>query len=71
MKQFNELTLAQQALAVNYALKEIGRCVEMGLIKFDKEPSKQTLEGYALCAAEDAWYSEREDKVIADIADGK
>ncbi len=69
MKRFEELTKPQQNEAVSFALAEMKECVEMGLIRFDKPVSDNMLKEYALCAAQDAWYSQPQDKIIADIAD--
>jgi hypothetical protein len=69
MKRFHDLTKDQQDTAVSYAISEMKDCVEMGLIKFDKPVSDAVIKDYAICAAEDAWYSQPQDKIVADIAD--
>lgn len=68
MKRFHELTESQQDQAVTFATDELKDCVERGLVSFDKPVNNTTLKDYAICAAEDAWYSEPGDKVIDDIA---
>lgn len=69
MKRFHELTKDQQIEAVAFAETELKDCMEKGLISFDKPVSQDTVKEYATCAAEDAWYSQPTDKVIADIAE--
>lgn len=69
MKKFYELTRPQQDQAVDFATRELEDCIQKGLISFDKPITKATLKDYAICAAEDAWYSEPGDKVIDDIVE--
>jgi hypothetical protein len=68
MKRFHELKMAQQQDAVEYALNELRSAISEGFIDFGKTLSEETLREYAIAAAETAYYSEREDKIIADIA---
>lgn len=68
MKRFHELTKDQQEEAVNYALRELNVCVEMGIIEFPQSVTNDTIKGFAEAAAEDAWYSQPQDTVISDIA---
>ena len=69
MKRFNELTKDQQDQAMNYALEELTGCIMRGLVHFEKPVDRSTLKEYALAAAETAWYSEREDKIISGIVE--
>jgi hypothetical protein len=68
MKRFNDLKPSQQKEAVEYALNELRSAIAEGFIDFGKTLSEETLQEYALAAAETAYYSEVEDKIIADIA---
>ena len=69
MKKFHELTKPQQKEAVALATIELRDCIEEGMIVFDKPITDDVLKEYAICAAEDAWYSQPFDKVIEGIAE--
>ena len=71
MKRFHELTKAQQEQAIEFAADKLHDVIKMGFVVTDRQMTKEDAKAVALCAAEDAWYSEREDYIIADIADGK
>jgi hypothetical protein len=71
MKRFHELTKGQQEQAINYAANKLHELVLHGVLMTDMQMTKTQVREVATCAAEDAWYSERDDQVIADIADGK
>ena len=68
MKRYAQLSKSQQHTAVEFALSELKKCVEMGLVTFPKPVSEATLRDYAQVAAEEGWYAEPGDKVIDDIA---
>jgi len=68
MKRFKELTDNEQVMAVNYAARELKAALMAGIIGCSAELSDETIEEYAHFAAEDAFYSEKGDKVIDDIA---
>lgn len=67
MKRFHELTKEQQKTAISFALTELKDLLEKGVVRFDRPASDEVLQEYAICAAEDAYYSEMGDKVIDDI----
>lgn len=67
MKRFKELTQDQKEEAVNFAYEELKSCLLQKMIYFDKPVNESVLRDYAVFAAEDAWYSERTDKVVEDI----
>ena len=68
MKRFHELTKEQKKTALAYARKvviEASRDPNI-LVEHSEDPNE-----LCLMVAENTWYSEREDHVVADIADGK
>lgn len=71
MKKFYELTKPQQEQAVRFARLKLNDLIINGILVTDRQMTKDQAHEIAVCAAEDAWYSERDDQVIADIADGK
>jgi len=71
MKRFYELNADQKEKAVKYAKDTLQELMLHGVIESDRQVTREQLEEFAACAAEDAWYSERGDQIIADIADGK
>jgi len=71
MKRFHELTRPQQEQAIQYASNKLHELVNHGVIVSDTQMGKDDVREVATCAAEDAWYSEPTDQIIADIADGK
>ena len=71
MKRFHELNKDQQKQAVEFAKGKIGELVIHGVIVSDEQMTQNDVNEVAEAAAEDAWYSEREDFIIEDIADGK
>lgn len=71
MKRFHELTKPQQDQAVQHALDKLHELVIHGVLVTDTQMTKAQAREVAEQAAMDAWYSERTDYIIADIADGK
>ncbi len=69
MKRFYELTKEQQDQAVEVARSEIKELISIGLISSDQPLTKEHLDEFAVCAAEDALYSEKTDKVIEGIVE--
>jgi hypothetical protein len=68
MKKYFDLTKSQQEEAVEYALNELRAAIAEGFIDFGRTLPDSLLLDYATSAAETAFYSEVEDKIIADIA---
>jgi hypothetical protein len=71
MKRFHELTRGQQEQAIQFAANKLHELVIQGVVTTDTQMSKADAREVAECAAENAWYSERDDMIVADIADGK
>lgn len=71
MKRFHELTKGQQEQAIQHAANTLHDLVIQGVLVTDTQMTKVQAREVAESAAENAWYSEREDMIIADIADGK
>ena len=71
MKRFHELTKPQQEQAIDHAAAKLQESINHGVIVSDRSLTRAEVREVAACAAEDAWYSERHDYVVADIADGK
>lgn len=71
MKRFHELTKEQQEQAVDFAASKLQETINHGVLVSDRNLTQRDVREIATAAAEDAWYSEREDYVVADIADGK
>lgn len=71
MKQFHELTKEQQGKAVQFAVKTVKDLIGEGVIVSSKPMANAEVADVAEAMAENAFYSEKSDLVIADIADGK
>lgn len=71
MKRFHQLTKPQQEQAVQHAKDKLHELVVHGVLVTDTQMTKVQVQEVAEAAAEDAWYSERTDMVVADIADGE
>jgi L-aminopeptidase/D-esterase-like protein len=71
MKRFHELTKPQQDQAVQYALDKLHELVVHGVVVTDAQMTKAQAKEVAEAAAEDAWYSEPTDMIVADIVDGE
>lgn len=69
MKRFNELTKNEQESALAFAEAEVKELIEEGFVFTGKIATNEIVREYALIAAEEAWYSERDDKVIDDIVE--
>lgn len=68
MKKFQELTIAQQALAIDLIVSEMAQLMQMGLIYFKKKPSDQKMRDYAEHAAHESLYCDSGERVVEDIA---
>lgn len=68
MKRFHQLTEDQQQDAIVFAEKRLIEAIDSRLITTDKPINKSHLKHYATAAAEEAWYSEPTDMIVADIA---
>lgn len=71
MKTFHQLTKPQQEQAIRYAENKLREVILHGVVVSDRQLTREHVREIATCAAEEAWYSERDDAVVADIADGK
>jgi hypothetical protein len=71
MKRFHELTKGQQVAALQYAERTMNDLLLSAAIQTDRPLDNRTTMEIVVAMAEHAWYSEREDHVVADIADGK
>ena len=73
MKRFHELSPSQQEEAIEYALSELKECVKMGIIEEDsRNPlSEEFLRSCAEAGAESAYYAEKGERMVYNIADGK
>lgn len=68
MKRFHELTRPQQEQAIEFAANKLHELVIHGIIVTDTQLTKAHFREIATCAAEDAWYDEKTDMVVSDIA---
>jgi hypothetical protein len=71
MKKFYELTKEKQVVAIQYAERKVHELINHGVVVSDRQPTQADVREMATCMAEDAFYSERTDTIVADIADGK
>jgi len=71
MKRFHELTKPQQEQAIQFAADKLHESITHGVVVTARQMTKAQAREVAEAAAEDAWYSERDDMIVADIADGK
>lgn len=71
MKRFHELTKQQQSVAIEHAKKTVGELIEQRVVTPDRTVTDTHMDEFAIGMCEDAWYSERTDHIVADIADGK
>ena len=71
MKRFHELTKPQQEQAIQHAANTLHQLIINGVLVTDTQMTKAQAREIAESAAADAWYSERHDHIVADIADGK
>jgi hypothetical protein len=65
MKRFHELTKEQQDQAIAFARNELKEN------PFIEQGDPKRVDEFAQMAAEESFYSEKGDAIIADIADGK
>ena len=67
MKRFHELTKEQQDQAVEVAREELTSLIGKGIICSDRPLTREHMDEFAQCAAEEAFYAEKTDKVVEGI----
>jgi hypothetical protein len=67
MKRFHELNKSQQEQAVAFARQELRELINNGVICSNRPLTKEDEYEFATCAAEEAFYSEKTDKVVEGI----
>jgi hypothetical protein len=69
MKRFHQLNTDQQESAVKHAKNELKSLIKEGVVLAGSPITDRHLDEVAQQAAEDAYYSEPTDMVVADIAE--